>query len=276
MTLDSLVQKYRQTAKDLPAKDRALLELDIYSFAPAGVNKRDWAANMLGVGTSTIEQHRMLLKQGGWCDALWRRIDDGMALSRAVKIAKRAVELCGPATGPDVALHKALKEFGEPASEFVADRRHTPEQRQIKSKEFAREIDTLAREYAAIMAYGAEPHKVKNLTEEFTGMVRAALEDFRDGLNKARALAEEQVKPKKIGKRTFEYACEVLGLRARFGKPLDMAEVKRRKNRRALDLHEDRHQHLPEELRQPMRQELERVLEAYSILDTYSDQQEGR
>jgi hypothetical protein len=276
MTLDSLVQKYKKTAKTLGSKERALLEIDVYSFAPGGVNKRDWTAKTLGVGTASVEHHRRLLKYGGWSDILWNRIDQGLSLTRAVQIAQKALELTSPGTGPDVALHKALKAFGEPASEVVADRHHTPEQRQTKSKEFGREIDTLAREYAAAMSYGSEPHVVTRLTDEFIGMVRSAFEDFRNGLNRARKLAEENTKPKKIGKRSFDYACEVLGIRARFGKSLDMTEVKRKKNRRALDLHEDRHQHLPEETRQPMKEELERVLEAYGILETYSEQQEGR
>jgi hypothetical protein len=275
MTLDSLVQKYRKTAKSLTEKERAQLELDIWTFAPAGVPKRDWLAKTLGVGTAAIEHHRYLLRLGSWVDPLWSRVDNGMALTRAATIAKRAAELTGANAGPDLALQRALKEFGEPASDVVASKRHTPEQRQAKSKEFGREVDTLAKEYAAVMTYGVEAHIVKQLTDEFTGMVKAAFEDFRNGLNRARNQADEGTK-KKIGKHMFDYACEVLGLRARFGKPLDITEVKKIKNRRALELHPDRHQHLPEEQQRPMRDELERVLEAFGILETYCDQQEGK
>ena len=287
--LQELKRRYRRESSRLPAKQVALLEQEIRNELKNSTalqsrqDMREWFNKELGVGAGYFDNRHALIYAGPWTDVLFDRIDRGMTISTAASLARQSKSL-GRAKGIEfsAALKLVLAEYAKkqkiPKLSNAKEKKETDPtiKKQQDAKTFIARVEALARDYAHDVGTDIEQHDLQKITDDFVGMFREAYNDFRRDLNRARRMTKEYSKPKvKIGRVRFNFACEVLSLKYIFGKPIDLREVKRRKNQRAMELHEDRYQHLPEKQRQRMAEELQQVIEAYEIFDSYNEQMQG-
>lgn len=108
------------------------------------------------------------------------------------------------------------------------------------------------------------------LRREFLDVMTLAVQDLRRAVDRLRTASSSAANAKlpRVGRQSFSQACEVLAFDWRFGKPIDLALVKKRKYLRIRELHPDQNGG-----DRSHEAELQAVLWAVEVFETYHEQQ---
>ncbi len=296
MSVEQLLEKYKQEKDNLSSYQLAKLENDIWeALKPVRAtmrNKRgkryqigEYFAQEFGVSKHEPQRRFALYLQGEWVKALWSEIDKGLSIHAAEIIMRKARDLAedysvearqkalatvlakrNPAKQPDTK-QPDTKQLPPGKDEETIRKWHL-------SRKFTADLEEIVNNYLDKLLGENIPVKDKGrLKDDFVKFVAIATEDFRKEVRKCERLAkEESDRRRKIGKKRLDYACEVLGIRCKFGQPpeggWDNARVVFA--RRVEPLHPDKGHNNP-----AMVEEYQRVVEAYNMVKEYRSQLES-
>lgn len=284
--LEELKQRYINEPPKL-SKQLCLLESEIRKeLAQLKIKHADvlkWFNENLGV-TAGIHEYRVSLTEaiaGGstWADPVFDRIDNhGMSYTMAAKLVRRASKRAK--TSGELTVAQALKlEMDELREKRLIIPHTSKSENPVKraasrgnaSKGLISGIELLVEEYIETTSAGIEPYLVSKYKGDFLATIKIAYQEFTFAMSRARQ-SHKLTTIEKVGKKRFSQACQVLGLsKAVFGKPINLLDVKRRKNKRAVELHPDKHQGLPASQLEKIEQEFNVVMDAYRVLETYAE-----
>lgn len=136
---------------------------------------------------------------------------------------------------------------------------------------FKREMGELTTKYLTewTSEVATEEEKLR-LRSEFLDVMALAVQDLRRGVERLRTASNSAANAKlpRIGRQSFAQACEVLAFDWRFGKPIDLTMVKKRKYARIRELHPDQNGG-----DRSHEAELQAVLWAVEVFEAYHHQQ---
>jgi hypothetical protein len=285
--MDQLMQQYSQTKLTLSEKQKAELEREIwfqYSTAKGrGFSKetprRSWFQSHFGGTKKEYQDRSVLMNAGPWVEPIWQRIESGLPVSTAlnlIKISKNKAASSGSSN--EDALKKALEEYDSikytcrnaAGKEF---KRNAPYKENCDkpgsigdSSEFFRQIRTLTEEFLNVRLVGIDPYLAEQAKTEFVEWIKQGYEDLRKRIMRHRRDAKQEVMAK-IGRTRFVQSCEVLGIRATFGKPIDLNKAKKAKFNRVKNLHPDKN-----DGSHALQEEYQAVIKAYNLLEDYARQ----
>lgn len=232
--------------------------------------RREWFVRQFGGRPSTYDNRFTIYKAGSWAHRLFDLVDQetlslGAAkdlVSEAKIIAKR--KQISPADALLVAL-----EAGDSSSPLPQPGVHQalPPMSTGSLRDFHRAVTTLAEAHLgeSLADISVDHYHKQTLIDDFRDSLDILIREFGRKISQVKGDTRLASK-RNVGAVRFNWACEVLGLRYEWGvNKVDMRMVKARKNKRVLDLHPDRNPDNP-----AARKELERVLEAYDILEQYT------
>lgn len=277
--IDALCEVYEQKRKTdgVSQKEIASLEHKIWTAMKAKYGtgltrhpdvgeRRDWFVKQFGGSPSKYEYRFTIYNLGDWAHQLYDLVDKGaFELHEAKSLAVKSKELSRRLSKPPVDILQDLLKGGDPT---VSKNGHKaePDEDVTNIKGFQRQVSRLASLCVeeALQDMSVEDYHRETLVADFKDSLDLLIRDFGRKISNVKKNTKVTAK-KKIGAVKFNWACEVLGLKNKFGDELDMAKAKARKNKRALELHPDRNPGNPH-----ADEELDRVIEAYEILEAYS------
>lgn len=230
--------------------------------------RREWFASRFGGMTSSYDNRFTIYKAGAWAHSLFDFVEQGvMSLGKAKSIVGRAKQITSrKKIPPSEALVIALSE-NTPTSEDEEVEQQSLDPVPVGTlKSFHRHVSHLAAAHTeeALSGMNVTDYHRQTLIEDFMLSLDLLIREFGRKINQVKGDTRTASK-RAVGAVQFNWACEVLGLKYRFDdSEVDMEAVKRRKNKRALELHPDRNPNNPKAA-----QELDRVIEAYEILEAY-------
>lgn len=286
-----MIQLYKETVQSLTHREKAEQEVEIWNLLSdihgAGITKRlgerrDWMVREFGGKPSDYEKRAALYRAGPWAHELFKLVDSGeMTINVAAKLCAIARGYIRTGAPPQNAITRVLKEHrgGKSFSRVNAGLRNVEKtvspsaKSQNLTKEFIGAMKSQAEQYVTTMVngVGVEEVFVERMVRDFVGYVQESCNELKDNINKAKADARKE-RSIKIGKDRFNYACEVLGLTAKFGKAIDLKEANKLKKLRARELSPDFTGGAFKSEQQ--KNEYHAVLEAYEILETYVGQRD--
>lgn len=282
--------QYKKT-KENKASHKELAEQEALIWSTALVihcgkpkRKGNWFAERFG-GTCQEYEHRAALYNLK-SQKLWDRIESGMAYASVMNISREARKLRDE---QKLDIHQAidmlLKKYDEADAVTLTSpngrtfRRPLQKNKKQKvteqttekqfSQEFARQIRKLTDEFASNTLEGVDEYHAMKTKQEFVDWVNAGIKDFLHKINNLKKDAKKQ-KLAKIGALKFSQACEILGINGKYGKPIDLLQVKKRTHERARRLHPDANNG-----NDAMIQEYQAVMEAREILESYMEHLQG-
>jgi hypothetical protein len=264
--LQSLMARYREVRDGLSQKELAQLEDEMWKlclvtgYRKGDQGRRHWMREQFGGGSHSYETRACLLAAGDWTDPLWRYLDSGAISQAAARDLYRDAKSRETVEARRRRLLRLLK--ARFSASVIEEGNGFP----VKMKRYLSAVEGLTKGLLDDISGTLEPRAATEIQRDFMETLRLVCADLREEVRKAR---ERHAKPKdRIGKVRFDRACEVLSLSYMYGKPIDMTAVKRRKWQRTKELHPDRNKGSREhEL------ELQAVLDAFDILQQYTDQQ---
>lgn len=246
--------------------------------------RRDWFFKRYGGSVSNYEHRATIYNAGPWAHNLFDKVDSGILKLSFAAIAVRRAKQIGRQylITYDAALPQALDELIQSGIKSVKESRpKVPIETALEifdqgntanSKVFYRKVMTLAASFIEVSfkdRYVDEYYK-QRLVDDFNDSLELLIQEFRKKINQTkRDTIDDGIK--EVGAAKFAWACEVLGLAYEFGAPVDMRLAKKRKQKRALELHPDRNQNNPK-----AGEELDNVMEAYAVLENYSNKNNRR
>jgi hypothetical protein len=285
--LEELKQRYANEASKLPSKQLCLLELEIKTELISNLKLKQpgilvWFKDNLGVSSGLLE-YRVSLTDAigatGWADPVFERIDNGMSYTEATGLVRRASKRAKYEGNLTLAQSLKLEMDELKAKRLTISGTSTKKSTSPKvvaaekgsaAKKLLANIESLVQEYLDETSESVDPYLIAKCKADFIDTIKIAYADLRSALIYARSDSKDTVL-EKVGKKRFEQACQVLGMtKAKFGKPISLTEIKRRKNRRAIELHPDRNQNLPESQQKKLEHEFSVVIDAYKVLEMYA------
>lgn len=243
----------------------------------------------IGSERTTSYEIRAYIFKNRWAHPLFDAIDKGLKHSVARDMYIRAREL---ANKPNVSLEKALKVILDGYNgtrdsirdarvgkvETETETHHTnanePEPVITVSKRFKASVMHLAKGFTEASVNGCEidPFFIQRAVAEFDASLDRIIQDFQLDISRYRHEAKKLTLDK-IGDTRFERACEVLGLKARFGEKLDTSKLNRAFRNRAAPLRRivdvAQGEGIDNEKTQAASRELSAVNQAYELLRLY-------
>lgn len=284
--LDSLVSEYEQlrakegvTHLELVTLEHKIwnqLKLDHgtgLTKRPEVGERRDWFTTRFGGQTSTYDNRFTIYKAGQWAHILFDHVERGiMSLGKAKTIVGLAKKLTlkkkiPPAEALALVLADNAQDTDDDEDGIDIEEQQSLDPVPVGTlKSFHRHVSHLAAAHLEETFSGmnvAEYHR-QTLIEDFNDSLDLLIREFGQKINKVKGDTRTASR-RTVGAVKFNWACQVLGLKYRFDEDeVDLEVAKRRKNRRALELHPDRNPNNPKAA-----EELDRVIEAYEILETY-------
>lgn len=264
--------------------------------------KRDWLQTEFGGTTSEYDSRAQLWNYGVWVEPLWKRIEEGLPIRTAILMCRRvknAAANSGEGLGvvlareleaydklehrrqtKDGRVFRAKAPYSKPPSKppaangpakFSAPRPAykppMPLPVPIKnSKDFMYQARELVDELAAATLPNIDDYIVSELKTDLLEWIKQGWDEFRRKSNFHRADAKRE-KLAKIGATRFRQACEVLGLKATFGKTFEKSKLRKCYVTRVSPLHPDKNNGS-----HALQQEYEAVVDAYRLLTDYLEQ----
>jgi hypothetical protein len=253
--------------------------------------KRDWFHRRFGGNTSDYDFRSNMLKADKWAHHLFEMVDAGeLSLNQAATAVREARKISQiRQVDLDLALKAAVANTLETTRRKKPGKQEEPKERARKSskapalnveemelsknkiassKEFGRYMHQLGQKFIEAQfdeIYIDDYHK-KRLAADFKVSLDQLLDEFRNTVtNTKNKTIDEGIE--EIGEDSFNWACQVLGLRVEFGRPIDIKKVSKIQIRRARDLHPDRN---------PSKEaaaEYRAVNDAFTILKAYAQRQ---
>ncbi len=231
--------------------------------------RRDWFVKRFGGQSSTYDNRFTIYKAGSWAHPLFDLVEKGvMSLGTAKNIVGQAKRITKrKQISPADALKAALENNGDYEGDDELDQTSNPLPAASGSlRSFHRTVTLLAEQHLeeSFSEIHADDYFKRTLLDDFRDSLDLLIREFGQKINRVKAEAKLSSR-RAAGAAQFELACEALGLKYKWGDQVDMRIAKQRKNKRSLELHPDRNPDNPQAAR-----ELERVLNAYEILEIYS------
>lgn len=282
--LDELSEQYKQlrakpnvTQLELARAEhtlwhRVILEYGGRTRVEIG-ERRNWFVLQFGYTVSEYEIRASIYNSGVWAHKFFEYMDRGtlkittcaLLLRRAKQLIKQKALSTDQAFEQTMAEHSGQITAEEPESEVPIS--------VASSRGFHRQITLLTEAYVRDLFKGwhIDDYHLQKLIADFRDSIDVSITELRVRLQHVkRDVRDEGIR--EIGKTRFEWACQVLGLtQYKYKDPINMTLVKRRKNKRALELHPDRNQSNPKAA-----EELNSVFEAFAILSQYNDKNNRR
>jgi len=229
------------------------------------------------VESSSVDSRRALLIHDDSCEQLWDALDDKTikpkkaerVLRSAVKVAKEKK------TSVKKAISSMLKnsdsrQRSEPVESAPKPKRATQSPQApvpMTTNQFLKRMKELSKEYIENVGQAIPEHRREPLANEMYELIKLSLEDIVREVNRHKRYEKEEKNARRVGKVSLRAACDVLGLNLQWGKKFDLNLARKRKNERMKELHPDlnggNHQY---------QDELNNVLDAYSIIEQYHQQ----
>ena len=304
--LDGLMAEYRARRDKLTQREKAQTEANIWrlmkSIIGPGVTKeyekRDWLKAEFGGTTAEYDDRAQIWRYGAWADPLWKHIDEkGLPLHTAILISRRVKNLAANSGASlvtvlaqelenyessgyrvqtkDGRVFRAKRPYQKPppSLDLRAPTKFTPPRPTYKtpvpvknSKDFMAQARDLVDELAAATLPSIDEYIVSELKTDLLEWIKQGWDEFRRKSNFHRADAKRE-KLAKIGATRFRQACEVLGLKATFGKTFEREKLRKCYVKRVTPLHPDKNNGSHER-----QHEYEAVVDAYRLLCDYLDQ----
>lgn len=293
--LETLIEEYKRTKSNLNERQKAELENEIWFVYGTiqGTKKREerraWFVSKFE-GTQAEYDHRQsLINAGKEIDPIWRRLNKGMARHTAIRLfreARQRFHSVSFSENPpkDLSLLSSIDEVLKEYDKIEFERRTKDGKIHRASKpysgkpakndkdpinnaqKFFQHVRVLTDEFLKERLKTVDPYFAKELSEEYVDWIREGYNDLRKKVLKHRADAKKE-RVSKIGRIRFQNACEILAIRGIFGKPIDLMGAKKSKMQRVKQLHPDKNDGSRETER-----EFQSVVEAYDLLEAYSEQ----
>ena len=247
--------------------------------------RRYWFKSVFDGSIAKYEQRSTILNyDSSIADIVWKKVDkDKMPLGTAVRIYREA--RIAKDTGVSSSLIDAFNEgvtFHESGGKRTKlGKLHAATKKVVAKgaiatpdivgrKEFAKHIKAVTRSFVDNNIKDADEYLVEKIVDSFTDWVDTGLKDFLNSFDKlSRDVKKEKLT--KIGSSNFNWACEVIGIRSKFGKPIDVKLVRRRHHDRIKRLHPDQNDGSEKHLA-----EYQSVNDAKDILLDYASQLEEK
>jgi hypothetical protein len=237
--------------------------------SPEVGERRDWFVSRYGGKSSTYDNRFTIYNAGAWAHTLFEYVkDEVMSLAQAKDLLGKAKRL---------AIQKKL-----PPSTVLASLLHNPTESSPEEpdeavnpgsvgtlRKFFKLVTKLAEEHLeeTLIGVSVDEYHKQTLVDDFRDSLDLLIREFGTKISRTKSDTRASAR-RDTSATSFKWACEVLSLKYTYReKNIDMKLVKRRKNERALQLHPDRNPNNPNAKR-----ELERVIEAYGIIEKYCSQ----
>lgn len=289
---EEMIEHYKVTASKFTHKERAEFEKQIWDTAApsldlGGMLRRTWLASQIFESQSDIENRSIIYNGGLAADELWRRLDEGMPLTTATGLLRKAKKI---ANASRIALRDALKSELDDydklpmyrlANGKVTRRRAPatlpnlkdimpPKKRGRPSSGHPRVFwahirDQLAH-FVAARLVGADPIVAQTLWKDFEKDLKIIFDELQSKLYRARRDDKKgKDLSKEVSRRAVVNACHTLSMDPPSpGKAIDLTLAKKQKHKLARLYHPDRHN--GDESTRP---QYDAVLEAFLILEQY-------
>ncbi len=303
--LDAAIEDYRQRSGSLSHRELAILERDIWHIRLSIVggtrpnNIRDYFHEMFGDGTGNYESRSIIINAGPLADPVWDAIAVGrISIYTASKLVMRARQLGETQEQRESAVLELLKTAPQ-KSKYPRTRHQAPEPptkankiapAATKSKprtkrqepaapppsdrvkqaiaEYTKRVETLTMELLFRLGSTLDAHESADIYQDFIETLKLQLTELQQSIR--RGTRRTMASTDRVGRVRFMQACEVLGIMGLWGKPIDLNAAKSRKWERARALHPDHNNSSRQH-----EAELQAVMDAYDILEQYSQQQHG-
>lgn len=273
-------------------REKAILEAQIwntlYEIEGTGFTKKcgrreDWFKSALGGSGHEYAIRNVIFNSGSSvAELLWDRIDNKkMPMRTAQRLLVNARKIVKK-DGIDFkdAIISVLKSYDESDGYFIRSSKgglhkvSAPYSKKAEKKkadnsaEFKRQIRILTEEFIEFRLGDVDEYQKKKLTQTFTDWISTGVDELLVDIQKLRSEAKRE-KITKIGARRFSQACEILGIRAVFGKPIDVIAIKKATHTRVTrgKLHPDINGG-----DEAKTKEFHAVIEARETLDEYMEQ----
>lgn len=291
--LSKLISQYKNNISSMSGKQTAEAEkhlvdawMNVNLQNPSADARNEWIRNTLGVKTQDYEMRSMLLRAGQWVDHLWKMHDHGTPIRTIVRLFREARD---EASTKQVSHHQALEKvinqyentgFLAHTKDGKIYRRPGPsmkteigtpfsqsDNQKTRSSNFISQVSTLATEYVrtSILPSGLDEVEIQKPIDEFVSFVNEACEDLRKRVTSIRSHGLKDAKKQKISRDGLRRACEVLGISAVYGRPVNLRSAKKIMFKRAAELHPDKCASTTST------REYQAVIEAYHDLETYME-----
>jgi len=278
--LRRLMDRYRELVeRNAPSIDLARLEKEIWAIVKVNrdvaLRRRIWFAEVFG-GNTVYYENRWHIFRKKWARPLFDEVDSKRMTWKSAITAYRRSNFLARRHGmkPGKVLKRVMEQYdGTTKSvenavvdgEVVLDVSDGRESLNLLAKELRAKVKHAAEVYvaAALDKMGVEDDQHQKIIEDFVISMDQVVNELLMTIRVCRKNAKEEGLAK-IGLRSFDWACEVLGIQASFGEEVDLKLVGKVVRRRARDLHPDRNK-TPQ-----AKQEYDNVNRAHEILLAYS------
>ena len=227
--------------------------------------RRDWFVKRYGGQSSTYDNRFTIYKAGTWAHGLFDLIErDILSLGVAKNLVGEAKRL---SKRRQISPAEALKAVLEKDDTVDQEKDPVPIAAPTGSlRSFHRTVTLLAEQHIeeAFSDLQVNDYFKHTLLEDFRDSLDLLIRELGQKINRVKGDTKLAAK-RTVGAVRFEWACEVLGLKYKWGDSVDLAVARQRKRKRSLELHPDRNPG-----NKSAAEELERVLQAYEVLETYT------
>jgi len=277
MNFEETIAHYKSLDKTKVTQfDLAALEQKIWLLIPNRIgDKRSWFTKTFGDIPNNYEIRSTLFGYNEVALPLWDRINKGMSLYKAIDLIRKAKSNAakeGRLTSvEDVQL--VCSEYDEENKPKIKPDKKKPSQHSdvapALGKQLKIDISILVGEYVKSFS-NIEEYELKEFKNELTEWINDGIDSLNIKIGRKNRAAKIENLHLRIGRTSFVNALDILALRHSefvFGKPINLNKVKKAKFARVKQLHPDSNGGS-----EKTRPELDNVINAYLILEQYSEQ----
>lgn len=298
--LETSIREYREKSPGLTQRERAAFERDIWALRRSIIGgtkpgaMRSFFNDTFGGGPGGYECRSCLINGGELSEPIWAAIEQKLfgvhtgssiladarkatqdpeerkrIVRELIEIKSKSNHLAPANAKTSKAKSRLVAKKPEPAATpSPAPAPASPDLLKQAISDYTKRLESLTAELLFRLGSSLDAHESADIYQDFMETLKLQLNELRQNIQRGcrRTLAQED----RVGRVRFMQACEVLGIPGAWGKPIDLKLAKQRKWERARQLHPDRNGGSREH-----EVELQGVMDAYDILEQYSQQQKN-
>lgn len=286
-----LIEKYKGVVEQMPERERAQVEREIWDATPRSVRRtcyrREFLSKHLGGTQQRVQIREALFNAGDAATPLWKRIDDlSMTPSTALRLIREAVERY-KTKGETLAqaIEALLEEHDSLPIARTADgrvfRRRNPSQirattapppkkkkkgKDESEKDILNGIRALVSKYLERKLENVDPITVEILLRGFTSEMNGLLYEFKNKIRTVQIRSQEEAAvTREISRREMTKACAILQVKPPKKDAMpDLARAKKNKRQFARNMHPDMR-----DGSDVMAERFDEIIKAYNVLEEY-------
>jgi hypothetical protein len=286
-TLEEVIEEYKTNPK-MTEKQKATLEAEMWGLRgpdSRGQDRRDWVSRLLGLPTFEVDKRARIMGAGEAGDPLWEGLEGDLSYHAANVLLVEARELAHQHRIP---LKQAVKEAyeryqGQPVTKYLNNNKvvrgrgagkkivrdlseeevpHVDVKAVVEEKNFWSSIRKQFSDYAEKRLAGFDGIEKADIKRSFENELRTVIESLRVKIHLRASRRKTRISFSEVAA-----ACETLVMEApKRGALPDMELAKRRKRALAREYHSDHSG------TSATNENLQEVLEAYALLESYCAQ----